>query len=106
MIAGRPTNLWLGLTTAISGAVAVTLISLGFDAAIVGTLAGAWSGVLGAAILLIANQPPTMQAGDTFKIQQPAGTPNTTGVVTPPEPVSVSSVAPEPVTPLPTDGEG
>jgi hypothetical protein len=91
VIAGRPTNLWLGLTTAISGAIATTLISLGLDAVIVGTLAGVWQGVLGAAILLIANQPPTLEAGDTFKIQTPAGEPNATGVVTPPDPVTVDS---------------
>lgn len=93
MILGRPTNLWLGLTTAISGAVAATLIALGFDSTIVGTLAGVWTGVLGAAILLIANQPPTLNPGDTFKITTPAGQPNTTGVVTPPEPITVDSTA-------------
>ena len=85
MIAGRPTNLWLGLTAAISGAVTTSLIALGFDPAVVGTLGGVWSGVLGAAILLIANQPPTLSPGDTFHTVTPEGQPNfTTTVATPP----------------------
>lgn len=85
MIAGRPTNLWLGLTTAISGAVVASLIALGFDPAIVGTLGGVWQGVLGAGILLIANQPPTLNPGDTFHTTTPAGQPNAvTTVATPP----------------------
>ena len=85
MIAGRPTNLWLGLTTAISGAIATTLIALGADPVLVGTLAGVWQGVLGAAILLIANQPPTVSPGDTVTVQTAAGQPNyTTTIATPP----------------------
>jgi membrane associated rhomboid family serine protease len=81
MIAGRPTNLWLGLTTAISGAVAASAIVLGADPTIVGTLAGVWSGVLGAAILLIANQPPVLSPGDTFTKVTPTGEPNKTVTV-------------------------
>lgn len=85
MIAGRPTNLWLGLTTAISGAVAATLIAFGLDPVLIGTLAGVWQGVLGAAILLIANQPPTLNPGDTFRTSTPAGQPTfETTVATPP----------------------
>lgn len=91
MIAGRPTNLWLGLTTAIVGAVTVTAVVLGADPTVVATLAGAWGGVIGAVIALVSGQPPTLNPGDTFKIQTPAGQPNTTGVVTPPEPVTVDS---------------
>jgi hypothetical protein len=75
VIAGRPTNLWLGLTTALSGAIVATLIALGLDPVVVGTLGGVWSGVLGSAILLIANQPPTLNPGDTFKTATPAGQP-------------------------------
>jgi hypothetical protein len=78
MIAGRQTNLWLGLTTAISGAVAATLIFLGLDPVAVGTLAGVWQGVLGASILLIANQPPTVTEGDKVKVVTPEGEPNKT----------------------------
>lgn len=85
MIYGRPTNLWLGLTTAISGALAATLIVAGLDPAAVGTIAAVWQGVLGAAILLVANQPPTLNPGDTFKTTTPAGQPNfSTTVSTPP----------------------
>ncbi len=81
MILGRPTNLWLGLTTAISGAIVTTLISLGYDPVVVGTLGGVWSGVLGACILLIANQPPTVNSGDTVTVQTPAGEANKTVTV-------------------------
>jgi hypothetical protein len=77
MIFGRSTNLWLGLTSALSGAVSATLIlGLHLDPVLVGTLAGVWQGVLGAAILLVANQPPTLTPGDTFKVQTPNGQPN------------------------------
>lgn len=81
MIAGRPTNLWLGLVTAGSGAVTATLIALGFDPVLVGTISGAWVGVIGAGIALIAGQPPTLAPGDTFKVETPAGLPNYTTVV-------------------------
>lgn len=84
MIFGRPTNLWLGLTTAASGAIVATLIALGFDPVVVGTLGGVWGGVLGAAIILIANQPPTMKAGDQYNIQTPAGQPDFEAVVAKP----------------------
>jgi hypothetical protein len=94
MIFGRPVNLWLGLSTSIIGAVSVTAVVLGADPTVVATISGAWGGVVGAIVLVVANQPPTLNPGDTFKIQQPAGTPNTTGVVTPPEPVTVDSSVP------------
>lgn len=89
MIAGRPTNLWLGLATAIQGAIAVTLISLGYDAQIVGTIAGAWGAVFGALILVIAAQPPTLRPGDAYTVQTPSGDPN------------VSKIANTNVTPIP-----
>lgn len=104
MILGRPTNLWLGLTTAISGAIAATLIALGFDPTIVGTLAGVWTGVLGAAILLIANQPPTLAPGDPYKIVTPAGEPNYAAVVAHP-PAPTQPVVTEPAD-APVDGVG
>src|SRR5690349_11988858 len=81
MILGRPTNLWLGLTTAISGAIAATLVFLGADPTAVATLAGVWQAVLGAVILLVANQPPTLAPGDTFTVKTPSGSPNYTTVV-------------------------
>lgn len=95
MIFGRPVNLWLGLSTAIVGAISVTAVTLGADPAIVANVSGAWAGVVGAIILVVANQPPTLNPGDTFTIKTPGDAPNTTGVVTPPEPVTVPS-EPEP----------
>lgn len=76
MIAGRPTNLWLGLTTALVGAASVTAVVLGADPTIVATLGGAWGGVIGAAIALVANQPPTLLPGDSYSIQTPKGQPD------------------------------
>ena len=91
MILGRPTNLWLGLASAIVGAIQVTLVARGLDPALVASVGGAWGIVVGSLILVIANQPPTLAPGDTFHIQTPAGQPNLTAVVTPPDPVSVPS---------------
>lgn len=85
MIRGRPTNLWLGLVTAISGAIGVTLIALGVDPTVVATLISAYTGVAGAIIAVIAGQPPTLSPGDTFITATPAGQPNAiTTVATPP----------------------
>lgn len=76
MIAGRPTNLWLGLATAIAGALGTTLLVLGVDPAIVAQLVSAYAGVAGAVIALVAGQPPTLNPGDTFTVQTPKGQPN------------------------------
>ena len=73
MIFGRPTNLWLGLVSALSGAVSATAIVLGADGETVGILAGVWTAVIGACILIIANQPPTVASGDTVLVQTPKG---------------------------------
>jgi hypothetical protein len=78
MILGRPTNLWLGLVTLLSGALVATAITLGADPTAVGTLGSVWSGVLGGAILLIANQPPTVNAGDDIRVVTPPGQDNQT----------------------------
>jgi hypothetical protein len=75
MIAGRPTNLWLGLVTAVIGAVTVSAVALGADPTIVATLAGAFGGVAGALIALIAGQPPVVNPGDTIHVTTPAGQP-------------------------------
>ncbi len=76
MIFGRPTNLWLGLVSALSGAVSATAIVLGADGETVGILAGVWTAVIGACILIIANQPPTVSSGDTVLVQTPPGQDN------------------------------
>ncbi len=96
MIFGRPTNLWLGLTTAVSGAIMASAVALGADPAIVATLGGVWSGVLGAAILLIANQPPTLSPGDTFVTQTANGLPNYTTTVAHPPAADAPPVPQEP----------
>lgn len=92
MILGRPVNLWLGLVTAITGATQVSLIALGFDAVVVGTVLGGIGGVLGAVILLVANQPPTVVSGGQVNVQTPSGQPNATAElgVTPAGEVTVS----------------
>lgn len=89
MILGRPTNLWLGLATAIQGAVAVTLVSLGYDAQIVATISGAWGAVFGAIILVIAAQPPSLKPGDPYNVVTERNQPN------------ISKIANTNVTPIP-----
>lgn len=76
MILGRPVNLWLGLTTAATGFLAVTAITLGADPTVVANISGAGTGVLGALIVLIANQAPTVHQGDQVKVQTPNGEDN------------------------------
>lgn len=76
MIAGRPTNLWLGLVTALAGSVSVSLIAAGVDPTLVASLVGAGVTVLGALIALVAYQPPTLAPGDTFTVQTEPGRPN------------------------------
>jgi hypothetical protein len=76
MIFGRPTNLWLGLLTAIQGAMAVTFVALGADPTIVATIGGAWAGAFGAVILVVAGQPPTVNEGDTINVITPPGSDN------------------------------
>lgn len=71
----------------------MTLIALGVDAVVVGTIAGAVGGVAGAAIALVAYQPPTLTPGDTFITQTPKGQPNYETVVAAPPAAST----PEPV---------
>ena len=83
MIFGRPVNLWLGLATAIQGAVAVTAVALGADAAIVATISGAWGAVFGAIILVVAGQPPTLTSGDTYQLATPGREPNIQRTVPP-----------------------
>jgi len=98
MIFGRPTNLWLGLTSALSGAVAATsILAFHTDPVVTGALAGVWQTVLGAVIALVGNQPPTLNPGDTFKTVTPAGQPNATTVVAvPPAPSTPTMIDPVP----------
>jgi len=81
MIRGRPTNLWMGLVTAIIGALSVTAVTLGADPTVVATLSGAYGGVAGALIALLAVQPPTIAPGSDVRVQTPAGQPNATATL-------------------------
>jgi hypothetical protein len=101
MFLGRPVNLWVGLigggvSTAISIIGATQTPEIAQQWAII---LGAVGGFLGVLVAFLAGQPPTLAPGDTFHISTPAGQPNTVGVVTPPEPVSVSSTIGETVEP-------
>jgi hypothetical protein len=85
VIFGRPTNLWLGLVTAVAGTTTVSLVALGFDPVLAATLVGSGVTVLGSLIAIVAYQPPTLNPGDTFNVTTPAGQPNAvTTVATPP----------------------
>lgn len=85
MIRGRPINLWLGLVTAVSGALTVTLVTIGADPVAVASILGGWVGVIGAGIALAAAQPPLLNPGDEFHIKTPDGQENyKTTVATPP----------------------
>lgn len=81
MIRGRPTNLWVGLASSIVGAIGATAIVAGVDPAIVATLSTSYLGVAGAAIALIAVQPPTVTPGSPVNVQTPAGEPNATATL-------------------------
>jgi hypothetical protein len=82
MIWGRPTNLWLGLVTAVllaAQVIAVTVFQ--FDAQQVAVVVGAIGGVLGAVIALVAGQPPTVTPGSDVTVQTPSGQPNATATL-------------------------
>lgn len=76
MILGRPTNLWLGLAAALVGFLSVSAVAIGVDPALVASIAGAGTGLLGSMIALVAFQPPTLSPGDTYTIQTPGTQPN------------------------------
>lgn len=89
MILGRPTNLWLALTSALLAFLQVTIVTVvpGVDAVAVATILGSLGGLLAVVIALVANQPPTLAAGDTYTIATPKGQPNYEATVaTPPSP--------------------
>lgn len=98
MILGRPTNLWLGLVTATLGFVQIVAINLlpDVDPTVIATVLGALGLLLGAAISLIANQPPTLSAGDTYHIVTPTGQPNYEATVAPPPAPTTPTVEVQP----------
>jgi len=84
MIFGRPTNLWLGVATAVVSGLSFILLTAGVDPSVVAGTGAALTGLLGAVIALVAYQPPTLLAGDTYTIQTPTGQPNYEATVAPP----------------------
>ncbi len=81
MIFGRPVNLILGAFTAIFSAVVIVLAALVPPVVIPAVVVGAVNLAVGAIIALVANQPPTLNPGDTVNVTTPAGQPNITKTV-------------------------
>lgn len=83
MILGRPTNLWNGLVVAAVSLVSIVVMQLlpDVDSEVVATIAAATTLFLGSVIAVIANQPPTVNPGDTITVTTPVGQPNETRVV-------------------------
>lgn len=83
MIFGRPTNLWNGLVVAAVSLVSIVAMQLypDIDSEVVATIAAAFTLFMGAAIALIANNPPTVNAGTDVNVVTPAGEPNRTVTV-------------------------
>lgn len=89
MIAGRPVNLVLGAVTAVFNLIVLVLAALVPPIIIPAIVVGAANLAIAAIITLVANQPPTLSTGDTFKISTPAGQPNYEATVkAPPAPTT------------------
>ena len=96
MLFGRPTNLWLGVVTAVVSGITFVLLTLKVDPSVVAGVGAALTGLLGAVIALVAYQPPTLLPGDQYTIQTPKGSPNYEATVaTPPNP---TTPVPDPAT--------
>lgn len=63
------------------GFASVTAVTLGADPTVVATIAGAAGGLLGALVVLVAGQPPTVAPGSAINIQTPSGEANRTVTV-------------------------
>lgn len=84
MIFGRPSNLVLGAFTALFNVVVLILASQGIN--VDDGVIAAVNLAAGAVIAVVAYQPPTLNPGDTFKVQTPSGQPDyQTTVATPPK---------------------
>ena len=83
MIFGRPTNLWNGLVVAAVSLVSIVVMQLlpDVDSEVVATIGAAVSLFLGSVIAILANQPPTVNSGDTITVVTPNGVPNETRTV-------------------------
>lgn len=82
MILGRPYQLWLGLSSAITGFIAYVVVNVGHTdpEVTLGIVAGI-NAILLALMLLLSNQPPQLAPGDQYKVITPAGQPNETRIV-------------------------
>jgi hypothetical protein len=74
MIFGRPTNLWLGAFTAVFNVGVLSAAAAGYP--LDGVIAAGVNVAAAAVITLIANQPPTINPGDTVHVTTPEGQPN------------------------------
>ena len=74
MIAGRPTNLWLGAITALTGVLFIGLSAAGI--VVPAELIASIGVAEGAVIAIVAYQPPTLNPGDTYSVVTPAAQPN------------------------------
>jgi len=83
MIFGRPTNLWLGFVTAALAFAQVLIVTLvpNVNATAVATVLGSLGGLLAVVIGLVANQPPTVNAGSEVNVVTPPGEDNRTVTV-------------------------
>lgn len=94
MILGRPADAFLAIVT--SGVGFATLIAAALGYPIPPEIAGALLAFLGAIIAFVANQPPTLQAGDTYTIATPKGQPNYEATVAPPPAPTTPTVEVQP----------
>lgn len=81
MILGRPTNLWLGAFTAVFNVAVLTLAALNPPIVIDVGVVSAVNIAAAAVIVLVANTPPTLNAGDTYHVSTPNGQPDIERVV-------------------------
>lgn len=78
MILGRPSNLWNGLVVAAVSVVSIVVMQLlpDVDGEVVATIGAAVTLFLGAAIALVANSTPTVNAGAPVNVVTPQGEDN------------------------------
>ena len=83
MILGRPTNLWNGLVVAAISTASIIAMQLypDVDGEVIATVGAAITLLFGAIIALVANQAPTVNAGDHVNVVTPSGEPNKTVTV-------------------------
>jgi hypothetical protein len=95
MLFGRPANLIVGTFQIVFGAIVVILAALVPPIIIPALVVAAIGAAFGAIVALIANQPPTLSAGDTYKISTPTGQPNYEATVATPPAATKPTVDPD-----------